>query len=150
MGLRSSLIALSGHKGGIGKSTTCVNLAAGIARQGRRTLLLDADAQADATFMFIDQEIGVEADLRDVIIGRGRNAISITDAIRPTRIDGLDLLPATLDLARLDTELVSMTSGEIRVARALEPVMDVYDYVFIDQHASLSTLNVACLAPRRM
>jgi chromosome partitioning protein len=144
--MAARVIALSGHKGGIGKSTTCVNLAAGIARQGHRTLLLDADAQGDATFMFIDQEVGVEADLRDVIIGRGRNAISITDAIRPTRIGGLDLLPATLDLARLDTELVSMTSGEIRVAKALEPVMDEYDYVLIDQHASLSTLNVACLA----
>jgi chromosome partitioning protein len=138
------VIALSGHKGGIGKSTTCVNLAAGLARKGQRTLLVDADAQADATFMFMQPD-EVQADLRDVITGRGDGGVAITDAIQRTRIEGLDLLPATLDLARLDTELVSITSGEIRVARALEPIVEQYDFILIDQHASLSTLNVACL-----
>lgn len=96
--------------------------------------------------MFAEDPDEIEYDLRDVIVGRGHGAIPIAKAIRETRIELLDLLPATLDLARLDTELVSMTSGEIRVARALEPVLDTYDFIIIDQHASLSTLNVACLA----
>src|SRR5512142_2135508 len=140
------VIALGGHKGGIGKSTTAVNLAAGLAGRGKRTLLVDADAQGDATFMFVEDPDAIEYDLRDVIVGRGHGAIPIAKAIRPTRVPLLDILPATLDLARLDTELVSMTSGEIRVARALEPVLDTYEFVIVDQHASLSTLNVACLA----
>lgn len=140
------VIALGGHKGGIGKSTTAVNLAAGLARRGKRTLLVDADAQGDATFMFVEDPDAIEYDLRDVIVGRGHGAIPIAKAIRPTRVPLLDILPATLDLARLDTELVSMTSGEIRVARAVEPVLDTYEFVIVDQHASLSTLNVACLA----
>jgi chromosome partitioning protein len=144
--MSARVIALGGHKGGIGKSTTAVNLAAGLARRGRPTLLVDADAQGDATFMFVEDMDGVEYDLRDVIVGRGHGAIPIAKAIRETRVELLDMLPATLDLARLDTELVSMTSGEIRVARALEPILDKYDFVIIDQHASLSTLNVACLA----
>lgn len=140
------VIALGGHKGGIGKSTTAVNLAAGLARRGKRTLLLDADAQADATFMFVDDLDEIEYDLRDVIVGRGLGAIPIEKAVLHTRLEGLDLIPATLDLARLDTELVSMPSGEVRVGRALDPLKERYDFVVIDQHASLSTLNVACLA----
>jgi chromosome partitioning protein len=144
--MSARVIALGGHKGGIGKSTTAVNVAAGLARSGKRTLLLDADAQGDATFMFVEDPDAVEYDLRDVIVGRGHGPIPIETAIVPTRLEKLRLLPATLDLARLDTELVSMPSGEIRVSRVLEPILDSYDYILIDQHASLSTLNVACLA----
>src|SRR5918912_4405473 len=98
-------IAIANHKGGVGKTVTAVNLAGRLAQRGRRTLLVDVDAQAHATLWFADQ---VEHDLQDVLIG----GLPIRDAIRPTRIEGLDLLPATLSLARLELELVGLAWRE--------------------------------------
>src|SRR5512144_1311116 len=101
-------IAIANHKGGVGKTTTAVNLGAGLARAGYRTLLVDVDAQAHATFWFIDDPEAVDYDLQDVI----SKGVPIEKTIQRTRIEGLDLLPATLALAPLETELVSMTRRE--------------------------------------
>src|SRR5688500_11731717 len=99
------ILAIANHKGGVGKTTTSVNLAAGLAGSGFRTLLVDVDAQPHATFWFVEDPADVEFDLQDVI---SRN-VPIAKTIRRTRIEELDLLPATLALAPLETELVSMT-----------------------------------------
>lgn len=134
-------LAIANHKGGVGKTTTAVNLAAGLARAGHRTLLVDVDAQAHATFWFVDDPDDVEFDLQDVI----SKGVPIDKTIRRTRIEGLDLLPATLALAPLETELVSMTRREDRMQRALAAIADDYVFAVLDLAPSLSLVTLAAL-----
>ncbi|MGZ6839431.1 MAG: ParA family protein [Frankiaceae bacterium] len=134
------IVAIANHKGGVGKTTTAVNLAAGLARSGYRTLLVDVDAQAHATFWFVDDPDEIEFDLQDVI----SKSVPIDKTIRRTRIVDLDLLPATLALAPLETELVSMTRREDRIQRALAGV-NGYDFAVLDLAPSLSLVTLAAL-----
>lgn len=139
---RAQVIALAIHKGGVAKTTTSVNLAAGVARAGQRTLLVDADAQGHATYWFVGEDESIKGDLFTVL----KDGMPVDQAIRPTRVNGLDLLPATLELAALDLELVSMTLREYRIRKALEPVLDRYDYVIVDLPPSLSLVVLNALA----
>jgi chromosome partitioning protein len=126
-------IASANHKGGVGKTVTAVNLAGGLALSGRPTLLVDVDPQAHATLWFADPA-DVDHDLEDVVI----HGLATKEAIMPTRIEGLDLLPATLALARLDLEMVGLARREDRIRRALAAVDDRYEYVVLDLSPSLT------------
>lgn len=133
-------IAVSSMKGGVGKSVTAVNLAAGLAAASWKVLLVDADAQANTTSMFLGDE-EPEIDLYDIVKKQHR----VAKAIQPTRLDRVDLLPSSLAVARLDSELIAMHRREMRVLEALEDVLDSYDAIVFDLPPALSPLVIATL-----
>lgn len=136
------MLVVALHKGGVAKTTTAVNLAAGLAQAGQRTLLVDVDAQAHATEMFLPEEDAITGDLSDVLVRHH----PIAKVIQPTRIAGLDLLPATLGLARLEVDLVSLIQREFQLRRAFVQLGDDYAYTVIDTAPSLSLLSINALA----
>jgi chromosome partitioning protein len=135
------VLAVANHKGGVGKTVTAVNLAAGLAAAGQRTLLIDADAQAHATLWFLDDPTAIAHDLQDVL-ARG---LPLAEAVQPTTVPGLDLLPSTLALARLELDLVALPRREERLRRALAAPLP-YAYVVVDLAPSLSLVSLNALA----
>jgi chromosome partitioning protein len=136
----AEIVAVANHKGGVGKSFTAVSLASGMAHAGWRTLLVDCDAQANATSMF-DPDDQVEFDLLDVIVA----GVDVAKAVIPTRVAGLHLLGATLDVARLDQELITRHYREEQVRRALAPLLDDYDVMVLDLSPNLGQLVITAL-----
>jgi chromosome partitioning protein len=135
------VIAVVNQKGGVGKSTTAINLGAYLALEGKRVLLLDVDPQGNASS-------GVGVDKSKVRIGMYSVLIEgerIERIIQPTAIEGFDVAPATIELAGAEIELVSTLSREFRLKRALEPVLGRYDYVIADAPPSLGLLTVNAL-----
>lgn len=135
------IIAVTNQKGGVGKTTTAVNLSACIAARGRRVLLVDIDPQGNATSGL--GQSGVEgATVYDVLIGRTAAANALVD----TGFDGLKLIPTAIALAGAEIELVGMADREKLLKAALEPLRGDYDYIFIDCPPSLSLLTLNALA----
>lgn len=145
----STVIAIANQKGGCSKTTTAVNLSAALARDGARVLLVDLDAQSNAT-QWLTGRYGPEGRvLQDVILRRA----TIGECIIPAR-ENIDLVPANLDLASLDIELMAEMNRERRLAAALETIEGRHDYVLLDCPPALSlpTLNAftacqVCLIP---
>ncbi|MDN5920033.1 MAG: ParA family protein [Pseudonocardia sp.] len=137
----AEIICMANFKGGVGKSTTAVNVAACLARAGHRTLLADCDPQANSSEMFIPEE-KIEHDFRSIVVGK----IPTEKVIQSTRIEGLDVLPASFDLAVLDKELVVSAGGVFRIRKALAPVTETYDFVVLDTGPNLSHLTLGALA----
>jgi len=137
------IIAIANQKGGVGKTTTAVNLAASLAAAERRTLLVDGDPQGNAT-----SGIGVPRDtigetVYDVLLNPDR----IKDVIiKSVQFRHLDVLPATPDLAGAEIELVDQDERELAMRRALDHVRDEYDYILIDCPPSLGLITVNMLA----
>jgi chromosome partitioning protein len=138
--VKAEVIAIANHKGGVGKSFTAVNLAAGLAQAGWRTLLTDCDPQGNSTSMF-DPDDDVEFDIYD-LIGEGT---PISKVIRKTRLNNLDLVPSTLAVAKLDQELVTMHRREEQLAMALQPVFRDYEVIVLDLSPNLGQLVIAAL-----
>ena len=138
--MTAQTICMANFKGGVGKLTTAVNLAACLANSGKRTLLADCDPQANASEMFIAEE-EIQFDFRSIMVER----VPIEKVIQPTRIKGLDVLPASFALAYLDKELVVSPNGVQLIERALRPTVDDYDIIVIDTGPNLSHLTLGAL-----
>ncbi|KGE19993.1 ParA family protein [Paenibacillus wynnii] len=137
----SKIIAIANQKGGVGKTTTSVNLGAGMATLGKRVLLVDIDPQGNTT-----SGVGVnKADVANCIYDILINEVEPAETILETMIDGLHIIPATIQLAGAEIELVSTISRELRLKKALNAVKGKYDYVIIDCPPSLGILTINSL-----
>ena len=136
------IIAVANQKGGVGKTTTTVNLGAALAEQDHRVLVIDLDPQGNATTGLGINSRELDHSIYDVLL----NDVDLEDCIEPTSVLNLFLAPASLDLAGAEIELVSVMSRETRLRRAIEQVASDYDYVLIDCPPSLGLLTVNALA----
>jgi chromosome partitioning protein len=132
------VIAIANQKGGVGKTTTAVNLGAALAEQGFRLLVVDLDPQGNATTGLGLNPRDVNRSIYDVIL----NDAALDDCVEPTSVKNLFVAPATIDLAGAEIELVSQMSRELRLRRAIDSVRDHFDLVLIDCPPSLGLLTV--------
>lgn len=138
---RARVVALVNQKGGVGKSTTAVNLGAALAMIGKSVLVIDDDPQGNTTTGFGIEKSSVRASTYEVLMRQA----SIEEAIRGTEIDRLQVVPATINLAGAEIELVSELARETRLREAIAPIADRYEYVLIDSPPSLGLLTINAL-----
>ncbi|REJ82242.1 MAG: ParA family protein [Acidobacteria bacterium] len=135
------LVAVVSKKGGVGKTTTAVNLAAGLAARGQRTLLVDLDPQASASLSIGIPRERLAPSSSDLLLGDAE----VVDVLRHTRFEHLDLITSSADLVNADRELAVLRRPEERLRSKLEPVRDRYDFILCDCPPGLSTLPASAL-----
>lgn len=131
------VISIANQKGGVGKTTTAVNISAILAKKGKKVMLIDADPQGNAS-SGLGLEKDMEISLYDVLI----NDVSINDTLQNTEIKTLKVCPSNMDLAGAEVELVSEMSREQRLKEKLDEVKDLYDFVIIDCPPSLGLITL--------
>jgi chromosome partitioning protein len=136
------VMAIANQKGGVGKTTTTINLGAGLAELGYRVLVIDLDPQGNATTGLGIERKNFEHSMYDVIMREQ----PLEDCIEPTSVKNLFVAPATLDLSGVEIELVPAFSRELRLKRALEPILEEFDFVMIDCPPSLGLITINALA----
>ena len=137
----SKIIAFANQKGGVGKTTSCINLAAYVAAMGKNVLVLDLDPQGNATSgLGVDKDSNLKT-IYDLISGDS----SVDEVILPTIVEGLDIIPSTVDLAGAEIEMVQMPQREKIIKGILDSIKDRYDFIMIDCPPSLGLITVNAL-----
>ncbi|GAX00426.1 ParA family protein [Secundilactobacillus silagei] len=134
----ADIIALANQKGGVGKTTTAVNLGAGLANLGNRVLLVDIDAQGNATSGVGIAKSSISKDIYDVLV----NEEPIADVILHTSHKKLDIAPATIQLSGAEIELTAQIARETRLLDAIKTIQDQYDFILVDCPPSLGLLTI--------
>jgi len=137
------IAAVCNQKGGVGKTTTTINLGAALAEQGRRVLLVDFDPQGALSVGLGIQPHELDATVYNLLMERG---VTAHDVVIGTRVKGMDLLPSNIDLSGAEVQLVHEVGREFVLGRALQPVIPDYDVILIDCQPSLGLLTVNALA----
>jgi chromosome partitioning protein len=135
------ILAIANQKGGVGKTTTAINLASSLALQGHRTLLIDMDPQANSTLSFIDPE-SIRLSVYDVLVD---NSLGFQECIVKTPVENLDLMPARISLAKLEGKLLGEFDGHFRFKDRIAPLTEQYPYIIIDTPPTLGLITVSAL-----
>jgi chromosome partitioning protein len=135
---QGNIVAIANQKGGVGKSTTAINLGAGLALQGESILIVDLDPQGNTTSGLGIDRGTIEMSMYDILV----DGASVSDVLEPTSVRDLHVIPATIELAGAEIELVSMLSREQRLKKSLGEIEEEYDYILIDCPPSLGLLTI--------
>ena len=139
----AKVIAMCNQKGGVGKTTSTINLGASLAEYGRRVLLVDLDPQGALSAGLGVPHYELDHTVHNLLI---EPRVSVEDVLIKTRVKGMDLVPSNIDLSAAEIQLVNEVGREHSLSRALHPILDRYDYVLIDCQPSLGLLTVNGLA----
>ena len=134
------VIAIANQKGGVGKTTTAINLSAALAMRGRSVLLVDLDPQANSSMTFLDVR-SLQKTMYDVFTGQ----VALADIIRPSTVPRLDIAPARIGLAKLEGQLVGELDAHYRLKDRLATVRDRYEFVIVDTPPALGLITVNAL-----
>ncbi|WP_293311633.1 AAA family ATPase, partial [Mycolicibacterium sp.] len=137
------VISMCNQKGGVGKTTSTINLGASLAAYGRKVLLVDLDPQGALSAGLGVPHYELANTVHNLLV---EPRVPIDDVLIKTKVDGLDLVPSNIDLSAAEIQLVNEVGREQALARALRPLLDQYDYVLIDCQPSLGLLTVNALA----
>jgi chromosome partitioning protein len=132
------IISITNQKGGVGKTTTAINLAAALAQKGMKTLLIDLDPQGNSTMSYVDRK-GIDKSMFDVL---AEPELKLKDVILPSGMKNLDIAPARISLAKLESKLLGEIDGHFRMRDKVDPLRRSYDAILIDTPPTLGMITV--------